>query len=56
MAHPFSGYVIDIAILRGASKPRSNDARLSRGHDGGFTVTFRDVPEAITEGDAGMKR
>jgi antitoxin HicB len=28
-------------------------AALSPNPDGGFTVTFRDVPEAITEGDIG---
>lgn len=31
---------------------RAYPATLIPDHDGGFTVTFRDVPEAITEGDA----
>jgi len=30
---------------------RAYPAKLSPDPDGGFTVTFRDVPEAITEGD-----
>jgi len=29
---------------------RAYPAKLSPDPDGGFTVTFRDVPEAITEG------
>src|SRR5205823_14338539 len=31
---------------------RSYPAALTPDPDGGFTVTFRDVPEAITEGDS----
>src|SRR5437773_9240544 len=31
---------------------RAYPAKLSPDPDGGFTVTFRDVPEAITEGDS----
>src|ERR1700704_5994744 len=31
---------------------RSATVKLSPDPDGGFTVTFRDVPEAITEGDS----
>src|SRR5256714_8312952 len=31
---------------------RAYPATLTPDHDGGFTVTFRDVPEAITEGDS----
>src|SRR5690349_13970156 len=31
---------------------RAYPANLTRDPDGGFTVTFRDVPEAITEGDS----
>src|ERR1700730_18026759 len=27
-------------------------ATLTADHDGGFTITFRDVPDAITEGDS----
>ena len=30
---------------------RAYPATLTPDPDGGFTVTFRDVPEAITEGD-----
>jgi len=30
---------------------RAYPAALTPDLDGGFTVTFRDVPEAITEGD-----
>jgi antitoxin HicB len=31
---------------------RAYPAALTPDPDGGFTVTFRDVPEAITEGDS----
>ena len=31
---------------------RAYPATLTPDPDGGFTITFRDVPEAITEGDS----
>ena len=48
------GYVArdsETARVEGEEVMRGYPAKFQRAKEGGFTVTFRDVPEAITEGD-----